>query len=432
MSRIIFLLFAIWFLILPFSAISSIYFNVAGLAIDKAIAPVLIIIWLVLLLTGNYTLEKKKLLLLVNVFIFFMVRNVSFIDNATVYSELIWRDAILFGYFALPILYIDNIKRVDSAGRLISVNAVVGCVSAFLVALSLIELPYERFSESRIGIENIQKSIGVITAYGDVAQLAAFFLLLGFFMPDKVLPFGKIPQKLIKVSVLLIVIMGLIGNQSRSYLLSLIFAYCTALFFSYRAKKPENTLLIDIIATIMAVFIIPIMLFMLNDIVSSLASLGGREAMGSAGARLGQYEAAFTLIREYPILGVDSDFYIRNAGFAHGVHNLWLGQLTRGGIISTLILLILVINIFMKCVALFKTDSAEGYAKVLIGYLAAVFISTLFYPADSDIFWALFGMATSIIYVLHGSKNEVVNESVEAVPAVNNQNYRIIPKRINR
>ncbi len=405
MSRIFFLTFAIWFLILPFSAISSIYFRVAGLAVDKVMAPMLIFIWLGLLLAGKYSLCKKKLLLLIYVFVFFMMRNISFIDDATVFTEFIWRDAIVFGYFALPVLYIDNLKRVDFASKLISVNAVVGCVSAFLVAFSILELPYDRFSESRIGFESIRKSIGVITAYGDVTQLAAFFLLLGLFMPDKILPTGKkMTRKFIKLSVLLIIIMGLIGNQSRSYLLSLIFAYGVALFFSYRSKRTANTLLVDVMAILGIVIMIPLMLFILSDIVSSLAGLGGKEAMGSAGARLGQYEMAFSLIRENPIFGVNSEFYIRNGDFAHGVHNLWLGQLTRGGIASTLILLILMINVFRQCVSLFKIDNAVNYAKVLIGYLAAVFLSTLFYPADTDIFWALLGMCTAIIYTLTSLK----------------------------
>jgi len=399
---------------------------------DKVMAPMLIFVWLGLLLAGKYSLCKKKLLLLIYVFVFFMMRNISFIDDATVFTELIWRDAIVFGYFALPVLYIDNLKRVDFASKLISVNAVVGCVSAFLVAFSILELPYERFSESRIGFESIRKSIGVVTAYGDVTQLAAFFLLLGLFMPDKILPAGKkMTRRFIKLSVLLIIIMGLIGNQSRSYLLSLIFAYGVALFFSYRSKRTVNTLLIDVMAILAVVIMIPLMLFMLSDIVSSLAGMGGGEAMGSAGARLGQYEMAFSLIRENPLFGVGSEFYMRSGNFTHGVHNLWLGQLTRGGIVSVTLLLVLMINIFRQCVALFNIDAAIGYAKVLIGYLAAVFMSTLFYPADSDIFWALLGMATSIIYVLNDKKNAVVKKSVGDISDIKVRNNRIISKKID-
>ena len=34
---------------------------------------------------------------------------------------------IRFGYFMLPVLYVNNLKRVDVAARLISVCAVVAC-----------------------------------------------------------------------------------------------------------------------------------------------------------------------------------------------------------------------------------------------------------------------------------------------------------------
>lgn len=416
---------------LPFSRLSAQYFNIAGLAVDKVMAPVLVLIWVGLLLVGKANLDKSKLLLLVHVFVFFIVRNVSFIDNASLFTELLWRDAILLGYFALPVLFIDTLKRVDVAARLVSVNAVVACLSAFLVALSIIELPYERFSESRIGYEGIQKSIGVITSYGDVTQLATFFLLFGLFMSDKILPAGKKTQKLIKLIVLLVVVMGLIGNQSRSYLLSLIFAYVAVLFYSYRGKKLAKTSLVDALAVLSVVVIFPFIMLMLSEIVATLAGIGGKEAMGSASARLGQYEMAFSLIRENPLFGVGSDFYVRNPYFAHGVHNMWLGQWTRGGFVSVLLLLILMINVFRKCVGLFKNENVAGYAKVLTGYLAAVFLSTLFYPADSDIFWALLGMSASIIYLLNGNKTKVTDISVDNVSDVDMRNKRILHKREN-
>lgn len=413
MGRILFFIFAFWFLLLPFSGISFLYFNIGGLAVDKVMAPVLILVWLGFMLSGKYKLGKSKKILLFHVFVFMIIRNISFIDNMALFSQLIWRDAIMFGYFALPVLYIEDLKKVDWGAKIVSVNAVVACLSAFLVAFSLIELPYDRFSESRIGFEGIRKSIGLITAYGDVTQLAAFFLMLGFFIPEK-LQIKKMRSPIfIKTIVLLVVVIGLIGNQSRSYLFSMFVAFGAALFFSYRSKKSANTVLIDILTILGVIFIIPVMLYMLSEIVSLLSGLGGKEAMGSAGARLDQYETAFYLIKENPIFGVGSEFYIKNVGLAHGVHNLWLGQLTRGGFVSVLLLIVLLFNIFKRCIRLYKNDYTSKYAQVLTGYLAAVFVSTLFYPADSDIFWALLGVCTSIIYVLndHGFKYSDVPEN---------------------
>jgi len=43
----------------------------------------------------------------------------------------------------------------------------------------------------------------------------------------------------------------------------------------------------------------------------------------------------------------------------------------------------------------------------------------------------LLGMTTSIIYVLNGKKNEVINKSVDDASAIKVRNARIISKRIN-
>jgi len=60
MARTAFILFSIWFLLLPFSRLSALYFSVAGLAVDKIMAPFLVLVWLALFLGGGYTLGKKN------------------------------------------------------------------------------------------------------------------------------------------------------------------------------------------------------------------------------------------------------------------------------------------------------------------------------------------------------------------------------------
>ena len=247
----------------------------------------------------------------------------------------------------------------------------------------------------------IRKSIGVITSYGDVAQFAAFLLLLGLFLPDRILSVGRRGQTLIRYIVLLVIIAGFVGNQSRSYLLSLVAAYAAALFFSYRSKKSTDTMLVDILAILFGVVILPLMIFMINEIASALGSLGGEGATGTAIARLHQYEAAYRLIREYPLFGVGAESYERNPSLAHGVHDIWLGQMVRGGIVSVLILLSFLIVIFKAGIQLFKQDGTKYYAMVSTGYMVAVFVSTLFYPADTDIFWALLGMNAGIVFSLN-------------------------------
>jgi len=199
MSNLTYYLFTLWFILLPFTIITLLYFGIT--AIDKLLAPVLILIWFLLYAFGKYSLNQNKIGILLLALMFFLFRNLSFMDNTSVFISAIQKDAMFFGYFALPILYINNLNKVKTAYKLISINAIVGCVSAFLVAIGLLSLPYERFSESRIGLD-IQKAIGLFTSYGDLAQYAACFIVMATFAPSTLIS-GKSKKKLLVVSALL-------------------------------------------------------------------------------------------------------------------------------------------------------------------------------------------------------------------------------------
>jgi len=396
MAQPIFTLFSLWFLLLPFTIISSLYLGIV--ALDKLIAPILLIVWLVMFSLGHYRISQNKLLIIIIAFLFFFLRNISFIDNSAVYISLLKEDAILFGYFCLPILYVNNIDKVKAIGKLVSINAAVGCTSAFLVALGLLSLPYERFSRSRIGLD-IDKSIGLFTSYGDLAQHAAFLLILSVFLPVVFVKKRKL-RYLISFVAVVIVIMGLIGNQSRSFLLSIIAAFLAASFFLYRSGLKRNMLTIDILLSAVGIVLVGVATYFFVDIINLLAGLGGEQAQSTAGGRVLQYRMAFDLVKENLILGVNGDVFSRAGASIHGVHNMWLGQLARGGVISVAILLALLFLIFRSSLILLNNQSAKYYAIVTIGYMAAVIMSTLFYPGDSVLFWVLLGVNAAIITTL--------------------------------
>ena len=400
MSRFIFSLFAIWFLLLPFTIITSIYLGVT--AIDKQMAPVLIVFWIMLYMSGRYSFDRQKLKIIALAFSFFFARNLSLINDTPLLLSVMWEEAIRFGYFCLPILFINNINRIKTAGLLISINATVGCVSAFMVALGLLTLPYERFSDSRIGF-GIQKSIGLFTSYGDLAQYAAFFIVIAIFAPSTLVS-GKNKKKLFVISAIVIIIMGLIGNQSRSYLLSVVIALLMGALFYYRSKNKINSTLFNIVLGWAGILFASIVIFTLADIINLLSNMGGSQAQGTAEARLSQYKMAFDLIRQYPIFGVDSAFFAKYSGYIHGIHNMWLGQLARGGVVSTLILLSLLFMIFKYSLSSLSNPQKNQYTIAPIGYIFAVFVSTLFYPADSFLFWTLLGMNAAIVTSLRTIK----------------------------
>lgn len=395
MSRLYFYMFAIWFLILPLSVLSSIYLGIT--AIDKLMAPLLIALWLVLLLFGNSRIDPKKISFILLAFSFFLIRNISKIDDSSLFISLLWEDAILFGYFCLPILYIDDISKLKTASKLISINAIVGCVSAFLVAIGLLTLPYERFSQSRFDL-GVLKSIGLFSAYGDLAQYSAFFLLLAVFIPENLKFRNRNSSgKLIAMLAFALVIMGLIGNQSRSFLLSLITALFMAIVFHYRSKETANKMLFNTLLFAIGISVMAIAAVTISQITAFLGSLGGGGAAGTAMARFEQYQYAFRLINENPIFGVNGAYYAKFGASINGIHDMWLSQMARGGIVSGLLLFWLLFMMLRSSLRLLNNPHSRSYGVVTIGYMFAVLVSTLFYPSDTSLSWALLGMNVAIL-----------------------------------
>lgn len=391
MVRVAFFIFSIWFLMLPFTVIFSIYLGTISL--DKQLAPMLILLGIFLLLIGKYKINKEKFFIILAALCFFLIRNISFATDLSLFSTVLWEDAIRFGYFCLPILFIDNLKRVKVASKLISINAVVGCVSGFLVALGLLALPYERFAQSRIGYVDIERATGLFSSYGDLAQHASYFLLLSLYVPKDFSLWGKnINNKLLKLSAFAIVIMGLIGCQSRSYLLSVIVALVTGKLFNYRCKKTTNTTLFNILFVVTSICSISIIAYGFNNLVSFLANLGGSQAHGTAMGRLNQYQYAFSLIKENLVFGVNASYFLEYDTNIHGIHNMWLGQLVRGGFVGIFALLGLFYMILRVSLSMLNSPKTQQYGIVTLGYMFTVFVSTLFYPADGSLFWALLGM----------------------------------------
>lgn len=402
MVRLGFFAFSIWFLLQPFTVVTSFYLGM--LALDKLLAPALILFWIVTAVIGKQNIDARKVSYILIAFAFFIIRNVSKIDEPEIYQYILWEDAILFGYFCLPILFVDNLERVKTAGKLISLNAVLACVSAFLVAVGWLTLPYERSSAGRFDL-TVQKSIGLYPSYGDVAQISAFFLLFALFIPT-ILTLRKKSSgwTTIRIFAFIVVIIGVIGNQSRSMILSLIVAVAMALIFHYRSKT-TNQLLYNTLLIAIGIAAVSVSVVVINQIISLLGNFGGADAAGTAAGRLEQYQYAFGLIRDNPILGVNGTYFSKYGAYVSGIHNMWLAQMARGGVLSVLLLLWLLIRLLKASLRLQKQPETRHYGSVAVGFLFAVFTSTLFYPANTQFFWALLGMGTAIICTMNANKS---------------------------
>ena len=103
------------------------------------------------------------------------------------------------------------------------VVALVGCISAFLVSIGILQLPVERFSPSRIDLIDLPKSIGLFSAYGDMALLISYTMLLTISLPKEDYLFGFGSKKM-RALVIFLIMLGLLGCQSRNIVLTLMTA----------------------------------------------------------------------------------------------------------------------------------------------------------------------------------------------------------------
>jgi O-antigen ligase len=264
-------------------------------------------------------------------------------------------------------------------------------------------LPYERFSSSRFELA-VQKSIGLFSSYGDLAQFVAYFMLLAFFVPASL--FATHQRKgrmLIYLVAIAVIVIGIIGNQSRSLVLSLLAAIFMAKIFQYRTKSRTNRLAFNMLFISIATSAAAVATALLSRITTFLGRMGGGQAEQTAMSRLDQYQYALKVIDAYPILGAEGSYYRRFEIAIDGIHNMWLGQLARGGFASALLLFILLLIIFRASLKLLNDPHAKQYGLVAIGYMFALLAATLFYPANSALFWALLGTNTAILATLKSS-----------------------------
>ena len=140
-------------------------------------------------------------------------------------------------------------------------------------------------------------------------------------------------------------------------------------------------------------------LFFLGDyIVKFISELGGKQAATTAFGRLEQYEFAWKLILESPIIGVKAKTYETYPSLIDHSHNLWLKVFVQGGLVSLIPLVLLLVNAFRKAFKnLAKNSFQEKYVASV--FIFCMFVSTQFNPSGTFVFWVMLSVSSSITWV---------------------------------
>jgi len=328
-------------------------------------------------------------------FLFFS--NLSLASNTLLLWPQVGAMAVNMGYFLIPLLFIRDVNFLKTTFGIVIIITLIGCLSAFFVSTGLLTLPYERFEDSRLGVESLRKSIGLLGSYGNMAQLCAYTVLLTMVLPKKEYLFGYGAKK-VKTLIIFSILLGIIGTQSRNIILG-IFVAMIALYFvrlvSTKSGSQRSMMVISLFSGfIVSGVIIGISLPYIYDFISSL---GGSGAKTTAEGRLSQYEVAFEVFRESPFLGLDASEYLRKGYLIDHVHSLWIGLAARGGILTLLVFIFWLYWSLKGAYKALEEQEKTRYSMIVIAYFATLFVAVSFYPAHRVyLFWLMFGIASSL------------------------------------
>ncbi|MEZ5541457.1 MAG: O-antigen ligase family protein [Pseudomonadota bacterium] len=395
---ILFLLFSIWVLSLPFHRFSI----VATYSIDNLLAPFLFLAAVFLPRLRDRVVAIHRIRALLFVVVVYLMHGVSQIIPVLGVPDVFWHEAwaVLRNgfYFLVPALYIRDLWSFRVMKRLLVVITVLGAVSVFLVAIGVVHLEVERFAESRIGVDWLPKSVGLFSNYGDLSILYGFVAVLLVSHNRGELGFG-LGTPIGKVALWSVLLLGLVGAQSRNMLFGTLLAI--GVYWVWRRlqdiRGPQRVAFIGVFLAV--IIALPGMVAVFGGaLVEGVSTLGGAKAEHTATGRLESYAQAISLIARYPF-GVSYQEYAVWGGLIYHVHNMWLKLLLNGGIISMFAVLALFWTAYRGGSRPARPPLLPVEPALVVASTAAVFIAVEFYPGLSDMMWVMLGTLLSFNWV---------------------------------
>jgi len=371
------------------------YYLFTAFSIDNLLVPILFSFWLISIpFTGDKIRLQPFLLVMIILFIGSGLDHRVF-QGGLGFQESIWGLGRDTGYFLIPILLISSLWRIRSANAAVMLTTAIGALSALLVSTGLLELEYVRFEESRIGIKALRKATGVFTNFGDLALLSAYTVACLRVYEGRDLPFFM-STKWMKGCVIIGLITGVVGTQSRNVLISILVAFFSFSFMKFLVKisnSRRNTIFLILLPA--GSMLVALAVFFIQKISSGLSSIGGGRAANTAQARLDSYFQAFELIPDSIISGINYS-NLAHVALAENLHNIWIGLLLRGGFINVFSTLFIIIYTLIGVLWLIRKNPSNKEVMIIGTFMPTLLVSTMFFPGGSLIYWFLLGLSMTI------------------------------------
>jgi O-antigen ligase len=386
---------SIWLLSLPFHEFALI----GTLSVDNILAPILLVFIVLSIVTQARRMPGEQTANLMWVAAAMLAYFLSHTVNLLLTEHVIWSSMYSVAksmlYFLLPVLFIRNERDLQRSSDMMIIVTVVGCVTALMSALGLVSFEFARQAESRIDLAYIPKSVGLFSAYGDMAMLISLSLLLVIAGRKKSVLFGK--GSLLKILIVLVIaLIGIVSMQSRNVVFTLI----TSLIAFYvigrwrKGRKWKFKLYASLAAGVVGVAI-TIVLFS-GPLISWVEGLGGTsEAKATVEARLESYAFAWSMVSDRILLGADPQTVEQNALFISFIHNMWLKELVQSGVVGIIAVLFIFIRSLRRQVERLAADR-DSNARAYLALLAGMLVATQFFPGNTPVFWVLIGIASAM------------------------------------
>ncbi|MCF6355771.1 MAG: O-antigen ligase family protein [Candidatus Polarisedimenticolaceae bacterium] len=390
-------------------------FSVIGsFSVDNILAPVLLFAWFAQMTVGGGSVaafQATNIVKSIVVAVFYFIAHIIGLIGT---QEAVWHSAYLAAtnmlYFILPILFIrslDDLKRFKDA---VIIVAIIASISGLLSALGIIELEFARQAESRIGVESLQKSIGVFSSYGDVGILLSLALLTviarhkekGFFLLKSYFGIGTL---------IVICLIAIISMQSRNIVLTIIAALLAYWMIGHLMKISKNwNYILYAVISLAAAFSITIVALFSAPLLEFVQGIGGtKEAAGTVSNRLEQYGVMWDLVKDRVWIGVDPSVYEKRINEINLTHNIWLKELVQGGIITVLAMLMIFWRALMVQVANYRRGCESKDVLVFLSCVIGMLVATQFYPGGTLVFWCILGACSTMPLVV----DKKITEKIE-------------------
>ncbi|MGV7235689.1 MAG: O-antigen ligase family protein [Nitrosomonadaceae bacterium] len=399
MKKISEVLFYLWILSIPFYHFSL----VGSLSLDNILGPLLIFIWPIAAPPAypQYAQMQFRNIFVASIilFVYFIAHSVALLTTEQAVWASIYSILTNLSYFIVPLLYIRNEKVRKRAENCVVFIALMGAFSAFLSAVGVLQLDIARYSTSRIDVEglDLERSIGLFSAFGDMALLSAFAVMTAMSKSRDDLLFCQ-RSRFVVIAIYLILVLGVLGTQSRNIVLTV--TTSIILFMLVRQwSKYSNTWIPKFYALVIAggLSMVITLIFLWGPIVELLAQWGGKQASSTAHERLDQYQLALELLGGNFLTGANPEIQERLMHVIGGIHNMWLKELVQGGMFAVLSIIALIAHGMRNATKCLGSNPDDESAITTLILMIALLVSTQFYPSGTSVFWMLLGFAVAKI-----------------------------------